>query len=749
MESCSTRTEVGDGRWLPVLLALGLLSAVSCGNTGGANRVTDGGVAGDAAGVDGAAGDGSGDSSSGCITGMVSGPVGPHDCWGPGTITVAREVDIPSGATLTIRPGTTISGAAAISAMGGTLLCKGTYESPVKVFGGYILLNGGSHTIEYCIINSGGPSAIDVNDAQVTMTHVQIQRYNKYGVYVHGSSAKASIDFSTVGTTTTLFTADDATREGIAVIIDATAAQGGSAITNSVLGFLHDASNTGLKELGTASNLHLAYDYVSGTQSAIVTTDKAGVFQGTPGIADIPNLDHNLAFFAPALDLADPKADFSLEPLPNGGRANLGYHGGTPGARITSVEMVSPNGCESFPAGSMQTITWHSSPNTGGKALDLSLDDGKTWMPLLKVAAGMDTGSAPVTFPNAMTDQALIRISQDNDPSHIFGVSNKVFALGMPKNQAACAIPIRCKPGTTTCKYFKAICYEGYRDGQYPGTTEPTCAQVAEDLKILAPYTHGIRTYSSDPNNHDGKCIAPLTDMLGLDFHMGVWVDSTFPDAQNFQAIDDALHIIAAGHPSIKTLIVGNEYMLRVRQGFGDAVAEEKRLIGYITYARMKAPANVEVANAESYPDWLAASPELFKAVDRIIWHVHPWWQQFPIATAVGQVATTHDKIVAKMKEYGIVKPERLGETGYPWAINNGPAQGSEPNQAQYLKDLDAYSVSVGLEYWFFEAFDENWKNTEGPAGGKWGMWTPDRAAPPHPIVSTIATLIPQQDQWP
>ena len=38
-----------------------------------------------------------------------------------------------------------------------------------------------------------------------------------------------------------------------------------------------------------------------------------------PGIADIPNLNDNLSLFAPALDLADPKADYSQEPAPNGG----------------------------------------------------------------------------------------------------------------------------------------------------------------------------------------------------------------------------------------------------------------------------------------------------------------------------------------------------------------------------------------------------------------------------------------------
>jgi exo-beta-1,3-glucanase (GH17 family) len=244
-------------------------------------------------------------------------------------------------------------------------------------------------------------------------------------------------------------------------------------------------------------------------------------------------------------------------------------------------------------------------------------------------------------------------------------------------------------------------------------------------------------------------CIPGIADTLGLDLHMGIWVDNTYPDADNFAAIDASLSIVAQGHPSIKTLIVGNEYLLRVRQSLGDSVAAEQRLVSYINYARMKAPPNIEVVTGESYPDWLSASPALFNAVDRIMWHSHPWWEQFPIDQAAAHLATTHDQMRAKMQQYGISKPERLGETGYPWAVNNGAAVGSEANEAQYLHDLSAYSASVGLEYFFFEGFDENWKNAEGPVGGKWGLWTADRTAPPHMIIQNISSLIQPQDEWP
>jgi exo-beta-1,3-glucanase (GH17 family) len=277
---------------------------------------------------------------------------------------------------------------------------------------------------------------------------------------------------------------------------------------------------------------------------------------------------------------------------------------------------------------------------------------------------------------------------------------------------------------------------------------------VAADLEKIAPFTRGIRTYGSSSTQHDGKCIPALTDRLGLDLHMGIWVDNRLSDAQNLASIDDSM-AVAQGHPSIKTIIVGNEFLYRVRQSFGNRDAAEKRLVSYVRYARAKAPPGIAVVTAESDSEWLEASPALFRVVDFILWHAHPWWTGVAIAQAANQVKASHEKMLAAMKTYSIEKREVLGETGWPWAVQEGAAVGSEANQAQYMHDIDAFSASVGLEYWIFEAFDETWKNEEGPVGGNWGLWPANRSMPARqaiarlPIRPTSASLIPAADMWP
>jgi exo-beta-1,3-glucanase (GH17 family) len=100
--------------------------------------------------------------------------------------------------------------------------------------------------------------------------------------------------------------------------------------------------------------------------------------------------------------------------------------------------------------------------------------------------------------------------------------------------------------------------------------TEPSYEEVLEDMNLMAPYTQGIRTYGSGLTLHNGQYVPTIADALGLDLHMGIWLDDSYADEVNMAAIDDALSIVEEGHPSIKSLIVGNEYMLRVRQSFGD-----------------------------------------------------------------------------------------------------------------------------------------------------------------------------------
>jgi len=295
---------------------------------------------------------------------------------------------------------------------------------------------------------------------------------------------------------------------------------------------------------------------------------------------------------------------------------------------------------------------------------------------------------------------------------------------------------------------FKAICYSGYRDGQGPGSAEPSEAQVREDLTLLKNYTHEIRTYGSGKGSH-GSLVPKIADELGLSVHLGVWVDNTYDEAVNIAAVNDAIALLKENHRSIKSVIVGNEFMLRVRHPEltakpnvkPDPAVEEGRLINYIKLVKAAVPKGVEVTTADTWAEVRANSDALLGQLDYVIWHAHPWWENQDIAGAGAYVATRQQVIQDRVAKIG-GKRLVLGETGWPTRATNGPAVGSPENQARYFKELTIWGFENYSEFWSFTSFDESWKDAEGEVGGHWGLWNSNRQ--PLPVISGLDTLYPK-----
>jgi endonuclease/exonuclease/phosphatase family metal-dependent hydrolase len=86
-------------------------------------------------------------------------------------------------------------------------------------------------------------------------------------------------------------------------------------------------------------------------------------------------------------------------------RYTFGSGGGGTTPRVT---VVSPNGGESLPGGSMQNITWTSS-NVANVRIEYTLDGGANWSVIVSDLAS--TGSFAWTLPTTSTSAARVRIS--------------------------------------------------------------------------------------------------------------------------------------------------------------------------------------------------------------------------------------------------------------------------------------------------------------------------------------------------
>ncbi|GAJ00049.1 unnamed protein product, partial [marine sediment metagenome] len=97
-----------------------------------------------------------------------------------------------------------------------------------------------------------------------------------------------------------------------------------------------------------------------------------------------------------------------------------------------SINVRSPNGGESWVAGSTQEIKWNSTGDINKVTIKYSTDNGTTWKAIAKNAA--NNHSYNWVVPDVVSDECLVRVtSNDSDldpkPSD---VSNAVFSIVLP-----------------------------------------------------------------------------------------------------------------------------------------------------------------------------------------------------------------------------------------------------------------------------------------------------------------------------
>ena len=95
------------------------------------------------------------------------------------------------------------------------------------------------------------------------------------------------------------------------------------------------------------------------------------------------------------------------------------------GRWILTFTVTSPNGGESWQAGSTQNITWTSQGAVGDVKIEYSTNNGSSWTTV--AASTANDGTHPWTIPNTPSATCLVRVSEtDGSPTD---VSNAVFSI--------------------------------------------------------------------------------------------------------------------------------------------------------------------------------------------------------------------------------------------------------------------------------------------------------------------------------
>jgi exo-beta-1,3-glucanase (GH17 family)/cellulose synthase/poly-beta-1,6-N-acetylglucosamine synthase-like glycosyltransferase len=243
----------------------------------------------------------------------------------------------------------------------------------------------------------------------------------------------------------------------------------------------------------------------------------------------------------------------------------------------------------------------------------------------------------------------------------------------------------------------------------------PDSGQIEADLRLLAPLTPRLRTYSAA----ELPQLPALAERQGMKLALGVWLDRRFEN--NEREIAAAIDA-ARRHRNVERLIAGNETQLHRAL----TPAELRAAL-----ARLRRACGVPVSTAEPWHVWLG-QPELAEHVDFITVHLLPYWEGVPLQFALGEAMRRYREVRERFPHKQVV----IGEIGWPsggppiqaprWSPQleiTAPAVATPAAQAQFVRAFVDRAAREGLDYYLMEATDQPWKRaTEGRAGAHWGV---------------------------
>lgn len=319
---------------------------------------------------------------------------------------------------------------------------------------------------------------------------------------------------------------------------------------------------------------------------------------------------------------------------------------------------------------------------------------------------------------------------------------------------------------------YQAICYGGYRTNSRE--IQPTTAEIKEDLKLLSAINIKVlRTYNVH-YKEVSNLLKAITELKKEDTNfemyvmLGAWIDcknawTNLPPIHHEESDRNAIEIAEAvrltnQYPDIiKIIAVGNEAMVKWATSYYVTPNIILKWVNHLQQLKKenKLSNEVLITSSDNFASWGGGDSEyhvedlnkLIKAVDFISMHTYPmhdthynpvFWgikeneQQLSDKEKIDAAMlrsrdyaiNQYNSVVKYMKSIGENKPVHIGETG--WATqsnehygNDGAKATDEYKSAQYYKLMREWTNKEKISCFYFEAFDENWKDAANPQGSE------------------------------
>ena len=332
-------------------------------------------------------------------------------------------------------------------------------------------------------------------------------------------------------------------------------------------------------------------------------------------------------------------------------------------------------------------------------------------------------------------------------------------------------------------KYGMAFSYGGFRGESRDEV--PTVEQLKEDMKILfAMGVRILRTYNTSEYAQAERLLKAIDDLkkenpkFEMYIMLGTWIQcqgaytpdnncSIEDEKNNFVEINKAIEF-ANNYPEIiKIIAVGNETMVNWQPHHVKARIILK-WVNHLKDAREsgKISENILITSSDNFASWGGEEvyqnkdlEELIKAVDYISLHTYPFHDTYynsifwnvqrkemkltkiekidkAIERSVEYAKSQYQLVVDYLKKLGIKKNIHIGETGWSSVDNvmyseNGTRASDEYKEKKYYEGMRKWAEEEGILCFYFEAFDEKWKDKYNSNGSEnhFGLFTLDGKA--------------------
>lgn len=249
------------------------------------------------------------------------------------------------------------------------------------------------------------------------------------------------------------------------------------------------------------------------------------------------------------------------------------------------------------------------------------------------------------------------------------------------------------------------LCFSLYEDGQKPGDIISE-EQVRRRMKIIAPYTKWVRSFSCTEGN---EFIPIIAREFGIKTLVGAWLGND-PEV-NEREIEGLIKLANEGYVDIAA--VGNEVMYRKD-------LSEDELLDFISKVKNEIPNNIPVGYVDAYYEF-TIKPRITEACDVILTNCYPYWEG-----SNSEYSLAHMKsMFHQAKSVANGKPVIISETGWPSKGESfRDSHPSNENAIKYFINTQLWSQQENISVFYFSSFDESWKvGAEGEVGAYWGIW--------------------------